>query len=102
MVWSREFAEVVARASMAQTWLVMILMMMEDGGDDSLVAGVGSDMVVSSVENYHLMQSSVRGWLGTGVGSRELMTGRGAMQEQGLGIWGIGWGCAGLVSREVR
>jgi hypothetical protein len=36
------------------------------------------------------------------VGSRELVTGRGVMQDQGLGIWGVGWGRAGPEGREVR
>jgi hypothetical protein len=40
---------------------VMILMMMEDGGDDSVVTGVGWDIAASSVENYRLMQCSVMG-----------------------------------------
>jgi hypothetical protein len=65
-------------------------MIMEDGGDDSVVAGIGSDIAVSLVENYYLMQHSIIGQLGTGVGSRELITRQGVMQEQGWGIWGIG------------
>jgi hypothetical protein len=43
----------------------------------------------------------VTGWLGTGAGSRELVTGQGAMQGQGLGIRGVGWGQAGPESGEV-
>jgi hypothetical protein len=39
------------------------------------------------------MQRSMTGWLGTGAGSRELVTGWGAMQERGR---------AGLESGEVR
>jgi hypothetical protein len=38
MVWLSKFMEVVARASMARIWSAMILTMMEDGGDDVVVA----------------------------------------------------------------
>jgi hypothetical protein len=38
------------------------------------------------------MQYRVTGQLGMGVGSRELMTGWGTMQEWGLGIRSIGQG----------
>jgi hypothetical protein len=48
------------------------------------------------------MQHSVTGWLGTGAGSRELVTGQGAMQEWGLRIRGVGQGRAGPESGEVR
>jgi hypothetical protein len=44
----------------------------------------------------------VMGQLGAGAGSRELVTGRGATQEWGLGIRGVGWGRAGPGSGEVR
>jgi hypothetical protein len=45
---------------------------------------------------------TVMGQLGTGAGSRELATAWGAMQERGLGIWCLGRGQAGPVSRKVR
>jgi hypothetical protein len=37
----------------------MILIMTEDRGDNLVVMGIGSDMVVSLVENYCLMQYSI-------------------------------------------
>jgi hypothetical protein len=48
----RESTEVVVRASIAQTWLAMILMMMKGREDDLAVAGIDLDIVVSLVENY--------------------------------------------------
>jgi hypothetical protein len=39
----------------------MILTMMEDGGDNWVVVGVGSDMVSGSVENYSSTHCTVMG-----------------------------------------
>jgi hypothetical protein len=44
----------------------------------------------------------VTGWLGTGAGSRELVTGWGTTQQRGLGIRSVGQGQAGPESGEVR
>jgi hypothetical protein len=81
----RESVEAVVRALIAQAWLETILTIT---GDRIAVAGVDSDMAMSSVENYGLMQCSVMGEQGMRTESRELIAGWG----RGLGSGGrLGW-----------
>jgi hypothetical protein len=62
----------------------MILMIMEDGGDEPVDAG--SDMVVSSVENHSSMQHSITDGQGIGIESRELAVGVDGNSGAGPGL----------------
>jgi hypothetical protein len=65
----------------------MILMMIEDRGDDPV--DVGSDMVVSMVENDSLMQCSVMDGRGMGTDSRKLTAGVDGNSGAGMGLDGM-------------
>jgi hypothetical protein len=62
----------------------MILMMIEDRGDD--LVGLGSDMVASSVENDSSIQCSIMDGQGMGTESRELTAGMDGDLGAGMGI----------------